>query len=207
MTPKTHTQPSKTPDTQRVRMPLLHHVSIKTRDVQAIIDWYKLVIGSRVMFRFDGGAFISNDEANHRMAIFTAPSLVDDDARLTRTGLHHVGYEYPSLDDLLATYVRLKAEGVLPSACLDHGQATSFYYFDPDGNGVELQVDNFGSWEKSSDFILRDPRFLADPIGTPVNPDLMVAARDQGMSPDEIHERAYRGEMPPAATHDLRLPD
>jgi catechol 2,3-dioxygenase len=207
MTPKTQTQPSKTPDTQRVRMPLLHHVTIKTRDVQAIIDWYELVIGSRVMFRFDGGAFISNDEANHRMAIFTAPSLADDDERLTRTGLHHVGYEYPSLDDLLATYVRLKAGGVLPSACLDHGQTTSFYYFDPDGNGVELQVDNFGSWEKSSDFILNDPRFLADPIGTPVNPDLMVAARDQGMSPDEIHERAYRGEMPPATTHDLRLPD
>jgi catechol 2,3-dioxygenase len=207
MTPKTHTQPSKRPDAPHVRMPLLHHVSIKTRDVQAIIDWYELVIGSRVMFQFDGGAWITNDDANHRMAIFTAPSFVDDDERLTRTGLHHTAYEYPSLDDLLATYVRLKASGVLPSACLDHGPATSFYYFDPDGNGVELQADNYGSWEESSDFIRQDPRFLADPIGTPVNPDLMVAARDQGMSPDEIHERAYAGEMPPSTPHDLRLPE
>ena len=207
MTPQTHTQPSTTPDAQRVRRPLLHHVNIKTRDVQAIIDWYELVIGSRVLFQWDGGAFITNDEANHRIAIFTAPSLVDDDERVTRTGLHHVAYEYPSLDDLLATYVRLKANGVVPGACLDHGQTTSFYYFDPDGNGVELQVDNFGSWEKSSEFILNDPRFRADPIGTPVDPDLMVTARDQGMSADEIHERAYNGEMPPAGTHDLRLPE
>jgi len=206
MTPETLTQPAETPDTQRVRRPRLHHVSIKTRDVQAIVDWYELVIGSRVMFRFDGGAWITNDDANHRMAIFTAPSFVDDDERLTRTGLHHIGYEYPNLDDLLATYVRLKAGGVLPGACLDHGPSTSFYYFDPDGNGVELQADNYGSWEKSSDFVLHDPRFRADPIGKPVNPDLMVAARDQGMSAAEIHERAYRGEMPPAAPHDLRLP-
>lgn len=28
---------------------------------------------------------------------------------------------------------------------MDHGLTMSIYYLDPDGNGVELQVDNFGS--------------------------------------------------------------
>lgn len=31
----------------------------------------------------------------------------------------------------------------------DHGMTLSMCYHDPDGNAVELQVDNFGSWEGS----------------------------------------------------------
>ena len=41
------------------------------------------------------------------------------------------------MDDLLDTYVRLKADGIVPHACLDHGMTMSFYYVDPDGNSVE----------------------------------------------------------------------
>lgn len=45
---------------------------------------------------------------------------------------------------LFDTYARLKGEGIVPHACLDHGLTMSFYYLDPDGNSLELQYDLFG---------------------------------------------------------------
>ena len=97
------------------------------------------------------GAWRSNDQAKHRLALLTAPALRDDPDKLTHTGMHHIGFEYGSLDALLDTYERLKAEGHTPHACLDHGMTTSFYSVDPDGNSVELQSDNFGGdWAQST---------------------------------------------------------
>jgi catechol 2,3-dioxygenase len=120
--------------------------------------------------------------------------------------MHHLAFEYATLDDLLATYLRLKGEGIVPGGCLDHGLTTSFYYVDPDENCVELQADNYGDWSRSTEFIRTDERFAADPIGKPVDPDALVAARRQGLSAQEIHERGYRGEYPPSGAFDIKLP-
>ena len=43
----------------------------------------------------------------------------------------------------MSSYARLKGLGIEPDACVNHGVTTSLYYADPDGNQVELQVDNF----------------------------------------------------------------
>lgn len=193
-------------DASRLRRPALHHVAIKTTDLQAIIDWYEQVVGTRVMFRFEGGAFLTNDAANHRMAVFTGPAFSDDGDREAHTGMHHFAFEYEGADDLLATYARLKDVGITPDACLDHGPTTSFYYFDPDGNGVELQADNFGDWAASGDYIQNDAKFLSDPIGKPVDPDALVAAYRGGDSLQDIHERGYAGEFPPSTPPNLHLP-
>jgi hypothetical protein len=50
------------------------------------------------------------------------------------------------------------------------------------------------------------PEFAADPIGVHVDPDRLVAAREEGASLDEIHQRAYAGEFIADAPLDLRLP-
>jgi catechol 2,3-dioxygenase len=102
--------------------------------------------------------------------------------------------------------VRLKGLGIEPHACLDHGMTTSFYYVDPDGNSVELQVDNFGTWEESSEWMRTSPQFSADPIGMPVDPDQMVEVRKAGASFADLHRRAYAGEFKPDSPLDLRVP-
>jgi catechol-2,3-dioxygenase len=193
-------------DEGRVRASTLHHVNLKTLRLQEMIDWYGLLLGARVNFQFPGGAFITNDEANHRIALLTLPLLSDDADKHTHTGMHHSAFEYATLDDLLATYLRLQGEGIVPGGCLDHGLTISFYYVDPDENCVELQADNYGDWARSSEFMRSDPRFAADPIGKPLDPDALVAARRQGFSAEAIHERAYRGEYPPSGPFDLKLP-
>ena len=115
----------------------------------------------------------------------------------TRTGLHHTAFEYDGFEQLNASYLRLKDAGIVPEFCLDHGMTFSYYYRDPDGNHVELQVDNFGDWAKSSAWMREGPEFHEDPIGKFVDPDRVAAAYAAGASFDEIHARAMAGELGP----------
>ena len=189
-----------------IPQPILHHINLKTRRLQEMIDWYATVVGMTSTYQFPGGAWLTNDTANHRLALLTSPQLLEDPDKFMRTGIHHSAFEYATIDDLLNTYMRLKAVGIEPHACLDHGMTTSFYYEDPDGNSVELQVDNFGNWEESSEWMHTSPQFAADPIGMPVDPEQMVAARQAGASFAELHQRAYAGEFKPSSPLDLHVP-
>jgi catechol 2,3-dioxygenase len=186
--------------------PTLHHVNLKTTRLQEMIDWYATVVGMKPTFQFPGGAWLTNDAANHRLALLTSPQLSEDPDKLVHAGIHHSAFEYATIDDLLNTYTRLKSLGIEPHACLDHGMTTSFYYVDPDGNSVELQVDNFGNWEQSSEWMRTAPEFAANPIGRPVDPAQMVVARKAGASFAELHQRAYAGEFEPSGPLDLRVP-
>jgi catechol 2,3-dioxygenase len=197
---------SKVPEDDMIIRPTLHHLNLKTLRLQEMIDWYTTVVGMRVMFQFPGGAWLTNDAANHRLALLTSPQMSEDPDQLMHTGMHHCAFEYATIDDLLNTYARLKAIGIEPHASLDHGITTSFYYVDPDGHSVELQVDNFGNWQESSEWIRTSPQFAANPIGALIDPEQMLAAHKTGLSFSELHRRAYAGEFRPAAPPDLRIP-
>ena len=188
-----------------VSAPTLHHVNLKTSRLGEMIDWYGLVVGMRSTYAFDGGAWLSNDSANHRLALLSTPLVCDDPDKLVHAGIHHMAFEYGTLDELLSTYVRLDAVEVVPHSVLDHGMTLSFYYLDPDGNSVELQVDHFGDWTRSTEF-MHGERFAEDPIGTYVDPRQLVAAWQSGTSAAELHRRAYDGEFAPAEPQDLRVP-
>lgn len=185
--------------------PSLHHINLKTMHMQEMIDWYGTVVGMTPHFQNPGIAFLSNDGANHRLALMNFPHFVDDPEKLSHTGMHHLAFEYPTLDDLLTTYLRLQKEEIRPHACLDHGMTTSFYYVDPDGNSVELQVDNYGDWAASTAFVRTDPAFAVNPIGVPIAPDQLVAARAGGASPEMIHTQGYSGAFEPQAPLNLRV--
>ena len=186
--------------------PVLHHVNLKTTRLQAMIDWYGTVLGMQVIFQNDVAAWLSNDDANHRLALLAFPGFEDDPGKARHTGIHHTAFEFASFGDLMATYERLRAAGITPGACLDHGMTTSLYYSDPDGNRVELQVDNVGDWAASKLHMQTSPEFAANPIGVFFDPDAMLAAHESGIGFDEIHARAIAGEYVPAQTPDLGLP-
>ncbi|MHC0054659.1 VOC family protein [Actibacterium sp. D379-3] len=186
--------------------PKMHHVNLKTTRLQAMIDWYGNVIGTRPLYQFEGGAWLSNDDANHRVALIAPPGLSDDPEKTTHTGMHHSAFEYDSLDDLLHSFERLVALGIKPHMTLDHGMTTSFYYLDPDGNSVELQSDNFGDWSESAAFMIESKEFAANPIGVAVDPAAMLAARRAGRSVEEVQKAAYAGEFPPSEPQDPQMP-
>jgi catechol 2,3-dioxygenase len=177
--------------------PAFHHFNLKTTRLQEMVDWYGLVVGSEVVFQDANGAWLTNDDANHRIALLSFPGFVDDPEKETRTGLHHSAFEYASFDDLNATYLRLREAGVVPDMCIDHGMTFSYYYKDPDGNRVELQCDNFGDWARSKEWMRTSETFQANPIGQFVDPEKVAAVADGGTSFGEIHRRAMAGELAP----------
>ncbi len=189
-----------------ITRPILHHINLKTRRLDEMIEWYSTVVGMTANYRFPGGAWLTNDEANHRLALLVSPQLSDDPDKLMHTGMHHSAFEYATMGDLIDTYSRLKALGIEPHASLDHGMTTSFYYEDPDGNSVELQSDNFETWQESSEWMRTSPQFASNPIGMPVDPEQMLTAHKAGASFAELHERAYAGEFQPSGPLDLHVP-
>jgi 2-polyprenyl-6-methoxyphenol hydroxylase-like FAD-dependent oxidoreductase/catechol 2,3-dioxygenase-like lactoylglutathione lyase family enzyme len=188
-----------------VAYPTFHHANLKTTRLKEMIDWYRTVTGVEVLFQNDVGAWMSNDAANHRIALTAFPNFTDDPQKDDHTGLHHTAFEFDEFDDLNAAYLRLKDAGIEPAFCLDHGMTFSYYYRDPDGNHVELQIDNFGDWTKSSAFMREGPEFHADPIGKFVDPARVADAHAAGERFDRIHARAMNNEFAPD-TPPLEIP-
>ena len=189
-----------------VARPRLHHVNLKTCRLDEMIEWYGTVVGASVQHKFPGGAWLTNDDANHRIALLTSPQICDDADKLLHSGLHHTAFEFDSYADLMNTYVRLAAAGIEPHACLDHGMTTSMYYVDPDGNSLELQADNFGDWSQSSSYMRTSPDFHRDPIGSPFDPRKLVAEWKAGVPPADLRRRTFAGEFKPETPLDLRFP-
>jgi catechol-2,3-dioxygenase len=147
------------------------HIVLRVRQFDAVIDWYCTVLGARVVHKNAALAFLTYDDEHHRLAIVNNPmgAPVDPGA----CGLEHFAFTYRTLGDLLETYVRLRAEGIEPYWCINHGPTTSMYYRDPDGNQIELQVDNFESEAELMAFI-RSGSFQANPIGVNFDPERLV---------------------------------
>lgn len=178
--------------------PTLHHVNLKTTRLKEMIDWYGTVAGMKPQHVAPVGAWLSNDAANHRLALLAFPGMSDDADKDTHTGIHHAAFEFGSLAELFENFGRLRGLGILPRFCLDHGPTISMYYLDPDRNAVELQADNFHDWAKSSEYIRTSPVFAANPIGVFFDPDKAYEAFKAGMGHEELHRAVMAGDFLPA---------
>ena len=160
----------------------LAHVVLRTGNLAAMRDWYCTVLEAHVAFSNDFVAFITYDDEHHRVAFANLGATAQPaaDAR----GLEHVAFTYASLGDLLGTYERLKGMDIVPYWTINHGPTTSMYYRDPDGNQVELQIDNCSLAD--ADAFVRSEAFARNPIGVPFDADTMLARFRSGVSVDEL---------------------
>src|SRR5262249_9997719 len=146
--------------------PALHHVTFKTNRLDEMMAWYGTVLGGTINFKDDHNGWRTNDQANHRFAFLSVPGLEDDPDKVKHNVVHHCAFEYERFADLMASYARMRDEGIVPAFSLDHGISTSLYYREPDGNFVELQSDNFGDWKRSTEWMRTSADFRSNPIGT-----------------------------------------
>ena len=176
--------------------PKFHHVNLKTTRLQEMIDWYGVVVGTKVNSQSNVIAFISNDRTHHRIALLAIPGLRDDLEKVVHTGIHHTPFEYDSFDDLMSSFARLKQLGIEPEFCVNHGVATSLYYPDPDQNLVELQMDNFGNWDASAEWMRTSEDFRQNPLGAFSDPELVLAAYKAGATFEQLQKDTYAGNIP-----------
>jgi len=144
------------------------HAVLRTTRFKEMVDWYRTVLCAKIVYENRFLAFMTYDDEHHRLAIAAFPGISERPPRAA--GLDHLAYTYASLGDLVATYERLKAAGITPAVTINHGMTTSMYYRDPDGNKVELQIDNFESMETMKEFF-RSTSFEKNPIGVDFDPD------------------------------------
>jgi catechol 2,3-dioxygenase-like lactoylglutathione lyase family enzyme len=186
--------------------PTLHHVNFKTTRLQEMVEWYTAVLGVNVNFQAETEAFVSNDRANHRLAFLAFPGITEDPDKIVHTGLHHSAYEYQRFDDLMANYARLRDLGIEPEMSVNHGMTFSLYYADPDGNLVELLVDCFGDWDRSSEWMRTAPEFKANPIGAFYDPEDVLAAFRGGATFEQIRKDTAAGKYPPRKAPNPHIP-
>jgi catechol-2,3-dioxygenase len=155
----------------------LAHFVLRSNHYEETRAWYETVLGAHAVFESPFVCFLTYDEEHHRVALINTADAPDP---LPGTaGVDHIAFTFSSLSALLSSFRRLQGLGIEPYWCINHGPTTSFYYKDPDGNQVELQVDNFETrealegWFKSEDF-------AKNPIGVTFDPEKLIERFEAG---------------------------
>jgi catechol-2,3-dioxygenase len=168
------------------------HIVLQTNDIPAVRDWYLAVLGGEVVHEDDHLCFLAYDDEHHRIALLNFGPLARKGE--ADTGLHHFAFTFSTLAELLGNYERLKGGDIKPHWCINHGPTTSLYYKDPDGNGVELQVDNFPDVADCKAF-MRSAAFAENPLGIEFDPDEMLRRLRSGVPERAFLDRANLGKV------------
>jgi catechol-2,3-dioxygenase len=162
----------------------LSHLVLQTNRRREMIAWYCTVLGAEILYEAERISFISYDEEHHRVAFLDPGPLAERDPRAA--GLHHVAFTYADLDEYVDNYMRLKQLGITPRQCTNHGVTTSMYYHDPDGNQVELLLDNFAVAAEGNAYMRGRSKADKNPTGISFDPDELVARVRQGLRREEL---------------------
>ncbi len=167
---------------QAARPTYISHYGIRAQRYKEMIQWYQTVFRAKIQHENEFLAFMTFDEEHHRLVIFEDAATVGRPANAA--GIDHVGYGLAGFGDFVLTYERLKAEGIAPFMHLNHRFTTSLYYHDPDGNEVELSVDNFPTKEECDAFVRSEQmaEIGRPPFGYNFAPDELARQYHQGVA-------------------------
>ncbi len=175
----------------------LAHVVFQTNRMKEMRDWYCTVLGGHVIYENEHLSFVTYDDEHHRVAFVDFGPLAPRDPKAgtalmmqpsDQPGLHHVAFTFGSMGEFLDTYTRLESQAIRPFFCVNHGPTTSMYYRDPDGNRIELQIDNFATAEEGQAW-MHSPAFDRNPIGVEFDPDALVEKFRAGVPVAELVTR------------------
>lgn len=144
-------------------MPIIrmNHAVLYVRDVQRSVDFYRDVLGFRVVNEMPGrAAFLQAPASNndHDLGLFAiGPDAEDSRAGKRMVGLYHVAWEVDTLDELERIAHKLAEAGALAGAS-DHGTTKALYAKDPDG--LEFEV----SWLVPADLLTPDVGMQTEPL-------------------------------------------
>ena len=119
----------------------LGHIVLKVRDAQQAKDFYTRVLGLQVAYedRQRGMVFLSFGTEHHELALFQLATGEPPEA--AQPGVHHIAWQLGSFAELQAAHRELVELGIPVEATVEHNVTRSVYFFDPDGNRVELYCD------------------------------------------------------------------
>lgn len=167
----------------------LAHVVFWTNQIDVLTQWYATVLNARVVFASETLVFLTYDGEHHRIALVGGGATPVEPVPRPRVGFYHAAFTYSTLLDLLDTGTRLEAAGILPWRTINHGFTISFYYRDPDGNDVELQVDRFENPDDVNAY-MASASFRRNSVGCLIDPTELRRQLLAGVPPEEMMRRA-----------------
>jgi len=136
-------QAARTAATAKRRVPLsMSHIGLYVHDLARMEDFYTRVLGftvtDRGKVRGNDIVFTSWDPRDHHQVVLVA-------GRPQELGFNHINqmsFRVASVEDLQAVWRNVKDEpGVTDMRGMDHGNAWSLYFRDPEGNRLEIFCD------------------------------------------------------------------
>jgi catechol 2,3-dioxygenase-like lactoylglutathione lyase family enzyme len=116
----------------------LGHVGIYAEDLMKQRDFYTRVMGLRIAdedLEERKMVFLSADPiAEHHEFVLMQGRVTTDDARV----IQQISFKVSSIDDLRTFKQRLEGEGLTVERIVSHGNAFGMYFFDPEGNRIEV---------------------------------------------------------------------
>ena len=138
-------------DERRLRIRGLHHVTVICSDVERSVDFYRNLLGMRLVEQTvnsdDPSArhLIFGDEAARPGTIVTCLEYPDLEEGVVGPGsTHHFALGVGSEEELRAWHSYLTGRGIPCTDVMDREHFKSLYVRDPDGHIVELATDGPG---------------------------------------------------------------
>jgi len=122
----------------------LGHVVFYVRDLERSVKFYTEAVGLGLNGTiFNGRAALLSGGSTHHELLLIQVGEADGPLRGKRIGLYHVGWKIgESIEELKALYNKLNELDYPIDGLSDHTISRSIYCRDPDGNEVELYVDD-----------------------------------------------------------------
>ena len=144
-----------------MRTHYLGHIVFYVRELDASLKFYEKILGLK---RMEGGdlsfkaAALTSGRTHHELLLIEIGDAPGPPPG-PRRGFYHAGFKIgDSLDELKKAYHELLSAGVQVKGMSDHTISKSIYLHDPDGNEIELYVDDPDvDWED-------DPAAVLSPI-------------------------------------------
>jgi catechol 2,3-dioxygenase len=154
----------------------LSHVHLRTPNLKRAVDFYVRVIGLKVIEH--AAADVSLSATGRAPAALTFTEDWNAVARPKEaTGLYHLAILFPTRSDLANALRRVVAADYPLQGASDHVIGESLHLDDPDGNGVELYID-----QPRSKWPMREGQLIPT-ITKPLNIAGLLATADERPTP------------------------
>src|SRR5687767_2937545 len=119
------------------------HLVLRVKDVERSRRFFVEILGFPVVAQNDRGmVFFSTDvKDNHHMLALMQAKEGAAMPTPDQVGMQHVSFELGSFAELQDAYRLFKEKGVKIDHTVFHGVSKSVYFFDPDGNRLEVYVN------------------------------------------------------------------